>query len=162
VTQRKQTFHFCIRTLQYTLILVSPPPRVFSYQGAKQLYRIIVHPFLLKHEDQIDEYITKAGHTGLDAIRRVSREGINRAATTVVSSAMKVCLGFLSVHTTYKARSTCFVHEGPDCGVTCLRTERGEGERREAMKRVRVLWITWHLLPWELEGITSPCCLLIG
>ena len=23
-------------------------------------------------------------------------------------------------------------------------------------------WISWHFLPWELEGITSPCCLLIG
>jgi len=23
-------------------------------------------------------------------------------------------------------------------------------------------WITWHILPWELEGITSPYCLLIG
>ena len=23
-------------------------------------------------------------------------------------------------------------------------------------------WSSWHLLPWELEGITSPCCLLIG
>jgi len=23
-------------------------------------------------------------------------------------------------------------------------------------------WISWHFLPWELEGITSLCCLLIG
>ena len=23
-------------------------------------------------------------------------------------------------------------------------------------------WIPWNFLPWELEGITSPCCLLIG
>ena len=23
-------------------------------------------------------------------------------------------------------------------------------------------WISWHFLPWELKGITSPCCLLIG
>ena len=23
-------------------------------------------------------------------------------------------------------------------------------------------WILWCTLPWELEGITSPCCLLIG
>ena len=23
-------------------------------------------------------------------------------------------------------------------------------------------WIPWNILPWELEGITSPCCLLIG
>jgi len=23
-------------------------------------------------------------------------------------------------------------------------------------------WISWQILPWELEGITSPCCLLIG
>ena len=22
-------------------------------------------------------------------------------------------------------------------------------------------WISWHFLPWELEGITAPCCLLI-
>ena len=81
----------------------TPPP---SFQGAKQLYRIIVHPFLLKHEDQIDEYVTKAGHTGLDALRKVSRAGINRAATTVVNSAMMVrvcvcvcvCVWCLYVH----------------------------------------------------------------
>jgi len=24
------------------------------------------------------------------------------------------------------------------------------------------IWISWHFLPWELEGITSLCCLLIG
>jgi len=23
-------------------------------------------------------------------------------------------------------------------------------------------WISWCILPWELEGIKSPCCLLIG
>ena len=23
-------------------------------------------------------------------------------------------------------------------------------------------WISWYILPWELEGITLPCCLLIG
>jgi len=23
-------------------------------------------------------------------------------------------------------------------------------------------WISWHFLLWELEGITSPCRLLIG
>jgi len=23
-------------------------------------------------------------------------------------------------------------------------------------------WISWRILPWELEGITSPYCLLIG
>ena len=66
------------------------PSFLLPFQGAKQLYRIIVHPFLLKHEDRIDEYVTKAGQTGLDALRKVSRAGINRAATTVVNSAMMV------------------------------------------------------------------------
>lgn len=28
-------------------------------QGSKQLYRVVVHPFLLKHEERIDQYITK-------------------------------------------------------------------------------------------------------
>ena len=23
-------------------------------------------------------------------------------------------------------------------------------------------WISWHFLPWDLKGIMSPCCLLIG
>jgi len=23
-------------------------------------------------------------------------------------------------------------------------------------------WISWHFLQWELQGITSPCCPLIG
>jgi len=32
--------------------------------------------------------------------------------------------------------------------------------RKEAISYYR--WISWHILPWELEGITSPCCLLIG
>ena len=24
------------------------------------------------------------------------------------------------------------------------------------------IWFSWYFSPWELEGITSPCCLLIG
>ena len=28
--------------------------------------------------------------------------------------------------------------------------------------RLPYRWISWRILPWELEGITSPCCLLIG
>lgn len=58
-------------------------------EGSKQLYKLLIHPFLMRNEDQIDDYITKAGKSGLDAIRRMSREGINRAATTVVTSAIK-------------------------------------------------------------------------
>jgi len=28
--------------------------------------------------------------------------------------------------------------------------------------QVKYRWISWHFLPWELKGITSPCSLLIG
>ena len=60
------------------------------WQGAKQLYRVVVHPFLLKREAQIDIYIAKVGTTGLNALRRVSKEGFNIAATAIVTTAMKV------------------------------------------------------------------------
>ena len=35
---------------------------------------------------------TQAGETGMSALRKFSRAGINMAATTVVSSAMRVCI----------------------------------------------------------------------
>ena len=34
----------------------------------------------------------QAGETGMSALRRFSRAGINIAATTMVTSAMKVCV----------------------------------------------------------------------
>lgn len=58
-------------------------------EGAKQLYRYAVHPFLLKHETELDHLLSRAGETGMSALRKFSRAGINMAATTVVSSAMK-------------------------------------------------------------------------
>ena len=68
----------------HTCILISSP------QGSKQLYRLIIHPFLVRHEEKIDQYLAQAGKQGLQAVRRLSREGINKAASTVVSSAMRV------------------------------------------------------------------------
>ena len=59
-------------------------------QGAKQLYRVAVHPFLMQREAQIDAGISKLGSTGLDALRRVSKEGLSFAATAVVTTAMRV------------------------------------------------------------------------
>ena len=35
---------------------------------------------------------SQAGETGMSALRRFSRAGINIAATTMVTSAMKVCI----------------------------------------------------------------------
>ena len=49
-----------------------------------------MHPFLLRREAQIDVCIAKMGTTGLDALRRVSKEGISIAAAAVVTTAMKV------------------------------------------------------------------------
>lgn len=58
-------------------------------EGSKQMYRLIIHPFLLKHEKQIDHGISKAGQTGFDTLKKISQAGLNKAATTVVSSAIK-------------------------------------------------------------------------
>ncbi|KAL5470826.1 hypothetical protein EMCRGX_G028854 [Ephydatia muelleri] len=58
-------------------------------EGAKQLYRVAVHPFLMQREAQIDAGISKLGSTGLDALRRVSKEGLSFAATAVVTTAMR-------------------------------------------------------------------------
>lgn len=57
-------------------------------EGSKQMYRLIVHPFLLRHEERIDRGIAQAGQTGFDTLRRVSQAGLNKAATTVVTSAI--------------------------------------------------------------------------
>ena len=59
-------------------------------QGLKQLYRIIIHPFLLKHETEIDEYMTHFGEKGVDVLKKVSQSGVNLAASAIVTSAMKV------------------------------------------------------------------------
>ena len=61
-----------------------------SLQGSKQLYRLIIHPFLVRHETEIDDWARHLGQKGMSAIRRVSRDGINLAASTVVTSAIKV------------------------------------------------------------------------
>ena len=49
-----------------------------------------MHPFLMQREAQIDAGISKLGSTGLDALRRVSKEGLSFAATAVVTTAMRV------------------------------------------------------------------------
>ena len=41
----------------------------------------------------------QAGKTGLETIRRVSQAGLNKAATTVVSSAIKVCIVIIDIFT---------------------------------------------------------------
>jgi len=33
---------------------------------------------------------------------------------------------------------------------------------RNCRKSGHYRWISWSILPWKLEGITSPCCLLLG
>lgn len=75
----------------------------------------------MKHEGNIDQYLKQvsvcriasntndvcgkhvyfmlflqAGQTGLSVMRRLSKAGFNRAATTVVSSAIRVCCAFVS------------------------------------------------------------------
>ena len=52
---------------------------------------MVVHPFLLRHETEIDDTIHHFGEKGMKAIRKVSQHGINLAANTVVTSAIKVC-----------------------------------------------------------------------
>ena len=77
----------------FSTVLVTITTYVFlcmHLQGAKQLYRVAVHPFLMKREAQIDAGISKLGSTGLNALRRVSKEGLSMAAAVVITTAMKV------------------------------------------------------------------------
>ena len=39
---------------------------------------------------------------------------------------------------------------------------RSRNSNLTACHTVSYRWISWRILPWELEGITSPYCLLIG
>ena len=69
-----------------------------AVQGSKQLYRVVVHPFLVRHETEIDETLQNIGERGKKVLGKVTQHGINLAATTVVTSAIKVCLSLSSLH----------------------------------------------------------------
>jgi receptor expression-enhancing protein 1/2/3/4 len=58
-------------------------------QGSKQLYRVVIHPFLVRHETEIDETLQNIGEKGKKVLGKVTKHGINLAATTVVTSAIK-------------------------------------------------------------------------
>lgn len=68
-----------------------------AVQGSKQLYRVVVHPFLVRHETEIDETLQNIGERGKKVLGKVTQHGINLAATTVVTSAIKVCLSLSSL-----------------------------------------------------------------
>lgn len=58
-------------------------------KGSRYLYKKFVHPYLEKHEQDIDAYLNKAGEKGLETLKKVGQQGINFAATTMVTSAIK-------------------------------------------------------------------------
>lgn len=58
-------------------------------KGSRYLYKKFVHPYLEQHEQHIDAYLNKAGEKGLETLKKVGQQGINFAATTMVTSAIK-------------------------------------------------------------------------
>ena len=51
---------------------------------------MVIHPFLVRHETEIDETLQNFGEKGMQAVRTFTQQGVNLAANTVVTSAIKV------------------------------------------------------------------------
>uniref|UniRef100_A0A915HLF7 Receptor expression-enhancing protein n=1 Tax=Romanomermis culicivorax TaxID=13658 RepID=A0A915HLF7_ROMCU len=58
-------------------------------KGASLLYRKFVHPFLLKHEKEIDLYLEQAKKESYARVVRLGNKGINYAKEAVATAALK-------------------------------------------------------------------------
>ncbi|PAA89556.1 hypothetical protein BOX15_Mlig019595g1, partial [Macrostomum lignano] len=66
----------------FVLWMVLPMTR-----GSSFLYRRIIHPNLLKHENEIERYIASASNKGCEVLFEVGQQGMNIAATAVLRTA---------------------------------------------------------------------------
>ena len=84
--------HAHTHTHMHTHVRTPPPAHTHTHthQGSKQLYRVLIHPFLVRNETKIDEYVQHFVEKVMSALRKVSRRWLNLAASTVVLSAIKV------------------------------------------------------------------------
>ncbi|XP_074640788.1 receptor expression-enhancing protein 1-like isoform X2 [Tubulanus polymorphus] len=76
-------FYYEIKIV-FVIWLLSPATR-----GSSILYRKFVHPQLMKREKDIDEYIAQATDKGCAALFTIGTKGLNFAANTVLTTAMK-------------------------------------------------------------------------
>eukprot|EP00112_Aurelia_sp_Birch-Aquarium-sp1_P010213 Seg2191.4 transcript_id=Seg2191.4/GoldUCD/mRNA.D3Y31 product="Receptor expression-enhancing protein 2" protein_id=Seg2191.4/GoldUCD/D3Y31 len=67
----------------FLLWLLSP-----ATKGSSILYRKFVHPWLSRHEKDIDKYIENAKENGYVALLRVGRQGLNVATDTFLKTAV--------------------------------------------------------------------------
>ncbi|XP_065071109.1 receptor expression-enhancing protein 2-like isoform X1 [Rhopilema esculentum] len=67
----------------FLLWLLSP-----ATKGSSILYRRFVHPWLARHEQDIDRYIDNAKQNGYVALLRVGRQGLNVATDTFLKTAV--------------------------------------------------------------------------
>jgi len=67
----------------FLIWLLSP-----ATKGSSILYRRFVHPWLARHEKDIDKYIDNAKQNGYVALLRVGRQGLNVATDTFLKTAV--------------------------------------------------------------------------
>eukprot|EP00794_Sanderia_malayensis_P005078 gene5078-5736_t len=71
--------------IAFLIWLLSP-----ATKGSSILYRKFVHPWLTRHEKDIDKYISSAKESGYTALLRVGRQGLNAATDTFLKTAVTV------------------------------------------------------------------------
>eukprot|EP00794_Sanderia_malayensis_P004231 gene4231-4794_t len=69
--------------IAFLIWLLSP-----ATKGSSILYRKFVHPWLTRHEKDIDKYISSAKESGYTALLRVGRQGLNAATDTFLKTAV--------------------------------------------------------------------------
>lgn len=82
-----------------------PPPSLpHLFQGAKTLYRRLIHHKLVDNENQIDEIIGNAGQVGLGLMRKATTVVVSHASEGITTAAMRI--------SRQEERSSHFVREG--------------------------------------------------
>ena len=62
-------------------------------EGAKHLYRRLLHTQLMDREEQIDDLLSHVGKSGLGIFRKLYTLLVNHASTGIVQAAMKLTGG---------------------------------------------------------------------
>ncbi|XP_011404129.1 PREDICTED: receptor expression-enhancing protein 2-like [Amphimedon queenslandica] len=59
-------------------------------QGAKTLYRRLIHHKLVDSENQIDEFVSNAGQVSFGLVRKASSVVVNHASEGIMTAAMRI------------------------------------------------------------------------
>jgi len=131
-------FYYELKIL-FLIWLLSP-----ATKGTTFLYRHFVHPQLMKHEEEIDENISKASQKGCETLINVGAKGIHIATNTMLKTALQVH-GMINEQYRKKSYSLSDIHENLE------NVKNSPRQTRILTKRA-----TLNIVPeTELEGDTQ-------